>query len=78
MWVPPVTIIFLTYATSSIKTVWGGGDETVFLSALVKKKKKQHKNYQIFKIIILELSHTCTPPQAHNHHSIAPACRVEV
>ena len=42
MWVPPVTIIFLTYATYSIKTVWGGGgggggDETVFLSALIKK-----------------------------------------
>ena len=39
MWVPPVTIIFLTYATSSIRTVWSGDNETVFLSALVKKSK---------------------------------------
>ena len=59
MWVPLVTVIFLTYATSSIRTVWSGGDETVFLSALIKKskeKKKKNKNYQILKIIILELS----------------------
>ena len=39
MWVPPVTIIYLTYATSLIRMVWGGGDETVFLSALIKKSK---------------------------------------
>ena len=48
MWVPPVTIIFLTYATSSIRTVWSGGDETVFLSALIKKsKEKQNKTKTI-------------------------------
>ena len=48
MWVPPVTIIFLTYATYSIKTVWGGGggDETVFLSALIKKGNLKKKTKQ--------------------------------
>jgi len=40
-----VTII-LTYTTSLIKVVWSGGDETVFLSSLIKKvseKEKQQK-----------------------------------
>ena len=41
MWVSPVTVIFLTYATSSIRTVWGGSNETVFLSALIKKSKEK-------------------------------------
>ena len=41
MWVSPVTIIFLTYPTSSIRTVWSGGDETVFLSALIKKSNEK-------------------------------------
>ena len=44
VWVPPVTIIFLTYATSSIKTVWSGDDETVFLSSLIKKSRKKKTN----------------------------------
>ena len=43
VWVPRVTIIFLTYATSSIKTVWSGGDETVFLSSLIKKSRLKKK-----------------------------------
>ena len=37
--IPPVTVMFLTYATSSMKTVWRGGDETVFLSLLIKTSK---------------------------------------
>ena len=43
----------LTYATSSIKTVWSGGTETVFLSSLLKKSmlKKKKSN-------ILEEYHT--------------------
>ena len=47
MWGPPVTIIFLTYATSSIKTVWSGGDERVFLSSLIKKNRLKKKKRNI-------------------------------
>ena len=60
VWVPPVTIIFLTYATSSIKTVWSGGDERVFLSSLIKKSRLKKKNVTYLKNI--ELSHSCRSP----------------
>ena len=30
MWVPPVTVIFLTYATSSIRTVWAAATRQYF------------------------------------------------
>ena len=62
--VPLVTII-LTYATSLIKVVWSGGDETVFLSSLIKKvseKEKQQKPNLVDSWIRTD-SHTHRPPK---------------
>ena len=43
MWLPPVTIIFLTYATSSIKAVWIERRRRDSISVFINKEKKVKK-----------------------------------
>ena len=79
MQVPPVTIIFLTYATSLIKAAWSGSDKTVFLSSLVKKSKFKKKNQnQTQRFLEFKLMVTLIVHCGVRHHLSEPPCHSQI